>query len=482
MFFRSGSALPNQSISEIPWRRANVKHTNNELFVDIIETITAVIPPTRKSSGSALPSSSSAYYNGPTSFNGTKPLISRVDGSVFVSSQLSGIPEVSLVLNTGPHPIIYPSFHPCVRFERFENFDLDNSHKVQQQLADQQKMEKLQRQIRTKINANANDNTQNISTLSFIPPDGKFLLASYCLEDNVGLGLVQSDLRTGLGPKRDEFEVRVWTLMSKETKYIENLSVSIFSDSDRVSGLKTLRVTTGEFSTVDGSVANWSFADKTPLGWNATLRGFLIKNGKEDDDVESYENTYEKEVNLISFDSADHTASNKFVEGAAESEKANGSGADVSSAEVKKEKSKKKKKKTKSKKSSKEEEEEENNEATSNGSGSNSNARNTPDHLQHISSNHRSAPALIHDPSNTSVVLSSRKSPPANTTNNQQKNLPKPIFPTHVTISYKAVGQVPSGTKVKSLKINNTRGSTDSKSKIFKGVRYVTLTGDFVIR
>lgn len=40
----------------------------------------------------------------------------------------------------------------------------------------------------------------------------------------------------------------------------------------------------------------------------------LIKNGKEDDDVESYENTYEKEVNLISFDSADHTASNKFVE------------------------------------------------------------------------------------------------------------------------------------------------------------------------
>ncbi|VVT44993.1 uncharacterized protein SAPINGB_P000602 [Magnusiomyces paraingens] len=413
--------MPSHTItnpSDIPWRRANVRHANNELFVDIIETITSVIPPTRKATASFSTAASSAYSSavpsGPTT---SRPLISRVDGNVFISSHLSGVPEVSLSLNTGSHKLLYPAFHPCVRYEKFENYAPDSA---------------------TSPSSNgpggpsaiSNSSAGKHATFSFIPPDGKFLLASYTL-DHVSLGLVQADLRTGLGPKRDEFEVRVWTLMSRDTKYIENLSLSIAYDSDLIRVLKPLRVSTGDLNAVPGaSAAEWQFGAKTPLGWNATLRGTLVKiEAEADSEDETKDDNKDQEVVVVSSKPRAHKSATSLFD--LQNTEDNES---IASTDEKKKKKKKSKKKTK-------------------------------DSDDSVSPPPSSAHKVFQKPVPTPKLLSN-----------------KPIYPTHVTLSYKAIGQVPSGTKVQSLKITNSRGSGDSATKPFKGVRYITLTGDYVIR
>lgn len=492
LYVYSSNSISANNVSEVPWRRPNVRHSTNELFVDIIETLTVVIPPTRKSSGSSVPSSSSAYYSGPTKFDGTKPLISRVHGAISITSRLSGVPEVSLILDTKNLPVLYPSFHPCVRFERFENFSLDKSHEAQQQQKQQKQMALYQLHNRTKINANAVSNSLQscVSTFSFIPPDGKFLLASYELE-NVGTGLVNADLRTGLGPKRNEFEVRVWTSMSKDTRYIENLSLTISSDGERVSGVKTLRVTTGEFVSSDGSTAKWNFSEKTPLGWNATLRATLIKStldseendgkfGKDDNSWIARDAASDKNVaNLLSFDSVAATGKSRDDSGRnTPSAKPDTNEIDSGNDEqtggeiVKKEKKKKKSKKSKKTKEPKDEDSEAND---TNGNDTSTSLKSSS--LSASNNNNSGSSSRKSTPSN--LFGNGRNSQNANANDNK---FPTPVFPTHVTLSYKAIGQVPSGAKVKSLKISNTRGSNDAKSKPFKGVRYVTLTDDFVVR
>lgn len=525
MIFRSSNTGNNLHLpSEIPWRRAHVRHTTNELFVDIIETVSAIIPPTRKAASTVVPSSSSAYYSSSTpasSSTNAKPLVARVDGSLFISSHLSGIPEISLILNTGNHKITSPSFHPCVRYDRFENYSLENLNNNKQATSSKN------------TSASSSSNSGNTATFSFIPPDGKFLLASYYL-DNVGLGLVQADLRTGLGAKRDEFEIRVWTLMSRETKYIENLSVNIVSDVEKVSGLKVLRVTTGDYSCPDGAFAEWKFSGNTPLGWNATFRGILLKSSTEEDEAVS-ENE-DQQPPLIVLDSGvkerrDSSGSFNSTTLGSKSQNSSssslgkprtkksasslvalatsgsaaafvGTSTDDNSSIVSKDETKKKKKKKKgttsssSKKkgssSSSTDPNNNNDTNTDDVSPNNNNNKEGGDNDQQINSNNNNSYSISENSSgNNSYSTISRKQYPVSSSSkklqqqqqqNSKQHGPKPLFPTHITLSYKSIGQVPSGIKVQSLKINNARGSMDNSSKPFKGVRYITLTGDFVVR
>lgn len=373
-------------------------------------------------------------------------------GDIYISSHLSGVPEVVLALNTGSHSMQYPAFHPCVRYEKFENFHPENTPSTKNSIS------------------LSNATAGKTATFSFIPPDGKFLLASYAL-DGVPLGLVQADLRTGLGPKRDEFEVRVWTLMSRETKYIENLALTIASPGDRVRTIKTLRVTTGDFSASSGAFGEWRFGVKTPLGWNATLRGVLVKAEVEEDDDEEEEAAPPAPVTTTVASQLEYAVDEKLL-GTSEFTAIDSGGSSTSLAKPRTKKSassllalgptedlldndndsiaeeKKKKKKSKKKKSKKDAE---------------SAARH---HLE----KELSSPS----PSSSLSFGAAR--------NQHAKKETKPIFPTHVTLSYKAIGQIPSGIKVQSLKITNARGSADSATKPFKGVRYITLTGDYVVR
>lgn len=243
----SSGPKPGQSkLPAVPWRRANVRHTNNELFVDIVETLYVIVAPSRRVTRGAIPSSSSAFYS--TSSHridsGSTPLLCRVEGTVFITSHLSGVPDIQLTIDT-KQALEFPSFHQCVDLKRWEN---------------------------------------NPGTLSFIPPDGKSLLASYTLE-NSDPGLVQADLRTGLGPNKDEFEARVWTMVSREVKHIDGLSINVICDGSKVRSVKNMRVTGGDFHLNDSGTGEWRFPGKTPLGWNATLRGTLHC----DDDAEQFE-------------------------------------------------------------------------------------------------------------------------------------------------------------------------------------------------
>ena len=42
------SVLPSGQLSNVPWRKADVKYTNNEAYFDIIEEVDAIIDKTGK--------------------------------------------------------------------------------------------------------------------------------------------------------------------------------------------------------------------------------------------------------------------------------------------------------------------------------------------------------------------------------------------------------------------------------------------------
>lgn len=385
---------------QTPWRRSNVRYTKNELFVDIVETINLIVPPTRRAGAQTAGSvsSSSAFYTNhqaqPTARG--KPLVARVDGRIFINSHLSGVPDINLVLATGKRVLEYPTFHPCVRIDESE-VDQGNSA---------------------------------TTSYSFIPPDGKFLLGSYSIE-GVEPGLVQAELRTGLGTTKNEFEVRVWTSMSRETENVEGLSVRIVCDQTRTKAIKTLRVSTGDFVSTSASAGEWRFAGKTPLGWNATLRGVLVR----EDDSPGDHTTIEEQAQYPALHSLE-----EYIPKKTKSKKTdNGSSSSNGDTVVTK---------TKKKKSKKESLPVDDNGIS--GVGNNSSI---------------SSPSQVHF---------KKLAVPAAVVDNS-------VFPTHLSVSYKAIGQVPSGLKVQALKIKNARRSADGV-KPFKGVRYITLTGEYIVR
>ncbi|RKF60146.1 AP-3 complex subunit mu [Erysiphe neolycopersici] len=164
----TGISLPRSiptTTQALPWRRANVRHTSNELYVDIIETLSVTLAPSGR------------------------PLSAFANGTIALTSKISGVPEIRLNLSalSGKHNlnnvIEYPVFHPCVRLARWK---------------------------------------ENPGEISFIPPDGKFILAGYGVDlfpvenfqverlNTSTLKLpVNIEVKTGLGPMGSEFEIRL---------------------------------------------------------------------------------------------------------------------------------------------------------------------------------------------------------------------------------------------------------------------------------
>jgi len=163
--FSSTGAL-NTNAPSLPWRRANVRHTSNEMYVDIIETLSVTLAPSGR------------------------PLAAFASGTIAFTSKLSGVPDLQLTLSTpsGKHNfnsvMELPVFHPCVRLAKWR---------------------------------------ENPGELSFIPPDGRFVLAGYEVDllpfqngksgnssaSNLKLP-VNIEVKTGLGPQGSDFEVRLF--------------------------------------------------------------------------------------------------------------------------------------------------------------------------------------------------------------------------------------------------------------------------------
>ena len=152
----------------IPWRRNNVRHTSNEMYVDIVETLHVILAPSGR------------------------PLSAFAHGTIAFTCKVSGVPDLLLQLTAagGSHTLAsgikLPVFHPCVRLARWK---------------------------------------ERPGELSFVPPDGRFLLAGYEVDllgsdyldraitnpkASAGLSIPAAvDVRTGLGSAGTEFEVRL---------------------------------------------------------------------------------------------------------------------------------------------------------------------------------------------------------------------------------------------------------------------------------
>ncbi|EAA28377.2 adaptor protein complex 3 Mu3A [Neurospora crassa OR74A] len=161
------SLLAQQSTLALPWRRNNVRHTQNELYADVIETLSVTLAPSGR------------------------PLAAFANGTIAFTSKVSGVPDIIVTLTgpTGKHNlgsiIDLPVFHPCVRLAKWR---------------------------------------EQPGVLSFIPPDGRFTLAGYEV-DLLPLGArnlgnmsasannlklpVSLEIKTCLGPTGSDFEVRL---------------------------------------------------------------------------------------------------------------------------------------------------------------------------------------------------------------------------------------------------------------------------------
>ncbi|KAK5116994.1 hypothetical protein LTR62_006715 [Meristemomyces frigidus] len=175
----SGSGLGSQTAtlssagSAIPWRRSNVRHTSNELYVDIVETLSVTLAPSGR------------------------PLAAFAYGSIAFTSKVSGVPDLLLSLSTGGmgsgmgnrgdqlrSVMERVVFHPCVRLNKWKSEGV----------------------------------------MSFVPPDGKFVLCGYEVDllgadapftagSNNALNSLNLPatvrVTTGLGTSGNEFEVRI---------------------------------------------------------------------------------------------------------------------------------------------------------------------------------------------------------------------------------------------------------------------------------
>ena len=161
----SAPSLIQQNSTALPWRMANVRHTSNEMYADIVETLSVTLAPSGR------------------------PLAAFANGSIAFTAKVSGVPDLLLTLGSpsGKHNIgsimELAVFHPCVRLNRWKD---------------------------------------RPGELSFIPPDGKFILAGYEVDlmpftsdksgslssNNLKLP-VNLEMKTGLGPLGSDFEVRL---------------------------------------------------------------------------------------------------------------------------------------------------------------------------------------------------------------------------------------------------------------------------------
>lgn len=192
-------ALPPAVEHAFPWRRQNVRHTNNEILVDLVESLHVIVAPSGR------------------------PISARAEGLMTFTSQLSGVPDLTVKLAApggslgGLSALSLPSFHPCVRLSRWK---------------------------------------EKPGCLNFVPPDGRFVLAGYesdllpSSEDMSSLTQrqlrlpVQLEVTTGLGKEENEFEIKLffdqtfpsWSNPSSEKSTTGALTKAISSRFGQTSG------------------------------------------------------------------------------------------------------------------------------------------------------------------------------------------------------------------------------------------------------
>lgn len=261
----------------IPWRRSNVKYTNNEMYVDVIETINVILKPLsnkKQQLASSNKNFDSAFYSSSSlksSQNKLVPIVGHLNGEINFLSHLTGVPYLQMLLNVKGLNIETPTFHPCIKLDKW---------------------------------------LENEGNLSFIPPDGYSTLMNYQVDFDLFslksqqemLGLVDVDFQYGLGVNQNEFEIKLFIKNHKSVSKLENLKIELktdeFSDSinnendsdsfndaglqdsaptSNVTNIKANRITHGDFQYKGNGEGEWTLrntsTDITPL-----FRGSIITN------------------------------------------------------------------------------------------------------------------------------------------------------------------------------------------------------------
>lgn len=87
--------LPGSTVSNVPWRKKDVRYTQNDIYFDIIEEINCIID-----------------RNG-------KVVHCDVSGELQCLCRLSGLPDIAIRF-LDSSPIGDYSLHPCVRYNKFD--------------------------------------------------------------------------------------------------------------------------------------------------------------------------------------------------------------------------------------------------------------------------------------------------------------------------------------------------------------------------
>ncbi|PIS57478.1 hypothetical protein CJI97_000520 [Candidozyma auris] len=262
----------------VPWRRANVKYTNNEMYIDLFETVNVILRPKRRSTKVPLLSQNfdSAFYSSSATAPIAQSLIPHtgtIIGQLDFLCRLSGEPTLQITLNAASSFIDATQCHPCI------NFDTWN---------------------------------RNHETLSFIPPDGHSSLISYQVDldelperdSRSMLGLFTFDCHSNLGMNESEFEIRAISSKCHGVSKIDTLKIEIFAyepsqrahmksdddaddepDSNIVDSIKAIKVTHGDFRYKGNGRGEWIMKDLVP-GTQPVFRGCI--------------NTFDDEYNISS--------------------------------------------------------------------------------------------------------------------------------------------------------------------------------------
>ncbi|SGZ52097.1 CIC11C00000002315 [Sungouiella intermedia] len=248
----------------IPWRRSNVKYTNNEMFVDVVEEVSVILKPKRgHKTRSTTQNFDSAFYSLSNITPGQRlvPLTGTISGKIDCLSHISGVPQLQILLNSASTYIEAPQFHQCINPTNWERS----------------------------------------RSLTFIPPDGLSTLMTYLVDLDVlpektqlnMLGPLEFDCLLDLGIHLNEFEVRIIVLKLQAVPKIESITVEMFAfapgeDDDEsgcgngVSNIKTIRATHGDFSYKGNGRGEWTIKNLS-TGNQPVFRGIISTKGGKDD-------------------------------------------------------------------------------------------------------------------------------------------------------------------------------------------------------
>lgn len=451
----------------IPWRRPGVRHTSNELYVDVIESLSVTMAPSGRL------------------------LSALVSGTIAFTAKISGVPDLLLSLSAPggqqslARKIDLPVFHPCVRLARWR---------------------------------------ERPGELSFIPPDGRFILAGYEVDllpidpsldeppshmEKLFLPAIVN-ITKSLGPSGSEFEVRLTlntdfpghTSSSSSSSRpgparggsgtstpsflsggsgnatgpsLEEVVVSV-PISNAVRHITDMQASRGDaqFSHSTG-LLEWRVPtgrDAGTISGTATLRCTVSGYPSADDDLDSLEDDEDANTNLLQ----------GYYEAPASYNDAS-----ASTGRKTRDPSKRKKKKKKSKKSSRSTAavlSEETGEGATDGQSEEPPKTDTP------SPNH-SKPHTPTPPQSQSTPQPSSQLPAFFAPSSTSRPVPRKtkaqvnanLMPNSASISFSVRGWLPSGIKVDSLNIDQRRSRGLGESvKPYKGVKYLCVSNRGVER